>query len=101
MRGYEQQATSFGHVPAIYGGNGDSAEPNTAGRNSQTTSAVSQASPMRRYSNIGQVQQAYVERTVRSREEAMRNLNARLRAERGAAGKQSERPLRTTTFELI
>jgi hypothetical protein len=86
MRGYEPQTTSFGYIQGFYGGNGDSAEANPAGRSPQTTSTLSQAS--RRYTNIGQIQQAYVERATRSREEAMRNLNARLRAEREAAGKQ-------------
>lgn len=91
MRGYEPPVTSFGYIPGVYGGNGDSAEPNAAGRSSQTTSTPSQASPMRRYTNIGQIQQAYVERAARTREEAVRNLNARLRAERQAAGKHSRR----------
>ena len=89
MRGYEPQPTSFGYIPGMYGGNGASSESGTAGRSSLTASTHTHGSPMRRYPNVGQFQDEYVRRAARTREDAVRALNSRLREEREAASKQT------------
>ena len=88
MRGYESQATSFGYIPGMYGGNGALSEPNATARSSLTTSTHAHHSPMRRYPNMGQFQDEYVRRAARSREEAMRAVALRMRGGRDAEGEQ-------------
>lgn len=86
IRDYEAQATPFGYIPGMYGGNGASSEPSAIGRSSLTASTHMHGSPMRRYPNMGQFQDEYVRRVARVREEAARGVTSRMREEREAEG---------------
>ena len=80
-RAYEPHPTSFGYIPGMYSENGGSSGSNDAARSSLTASIHSHGSPMRRYPTMGSLPDDYVRRTARTRNDAMRALNAQMRAE--------------------
>ena len=79
-RGFEPHSTSFGYIPGMYSDAG-SGGPNNGLRGSLTASMHAQGSAMRRYPTMGSLPEDYARRTARTRNDAVRALNAQMRAE--------------------
>ncbi|KAG0651001.1 putative RING finger [Hyphodiscus hymeniophilus] len=79
-RGFEPHSASFGYIPGMYS-DGPSNGPNAAARSSLTASLQSQVYPMRRHPTTGPLPDDYIRQAARTRNDAVRALDAQLRAE--------------------